>query len=70
MANATLRYQEFRSMANATLRYQEFRRKKEKNFPNQGAFFQSFSFISFISKKIQKHVQQYHPSSKETLFRI
>jgi hypothetical protein len=24
MANATLRYQEFRSMANATLRYQEF----------------------------------------------
>ena len=28
MANATLRYQEFRSMANATLRYQEFRRMK------------------------------------------
>ncbi|MBS9383189.1 MAG: hypothetical protein HEQ24_02735 [Dolichospermum sp. BR01] len=30
MANATLRYQKFRSMANATLRYQEFRRKKKE----------------------------------------
>jgi hypothetical protein len=33
MANATLRYQKFRSMANATLRYQEFWRKKEEISP-------------------------------------
>jgi hypothetical protein len=34
MANATLRYQKFRSMANATLRYQEFRRKKKEEGRN------------------------------------
>jgi hypothetical protein len=35
MANATLRYQEFRSMANATLRYQEFR-SQESGFRSSG----------------------------------
>jgi hypothetical protein len=36
MANATLRYQEFRSMANATLRYQEFRSSGVRSQEKEG----------------------------------